>query len=158
MVEPKILRELLDLLRRPEIPVDVRSAIADELGKRQYLPAKDFLLQGLTDPDSNMRSACIRALGIDMEIREAAPTLVEILLNDEYEHVKIDAAYGLGSLRYKPAIPALKAVILDERYDMTLREAAYKAVLSILGKEQDGDEIPVIGKPTVIDWDLVHKL
>lgn len=156
MIEPKILRELLDLLRRPEIPVDVRSAIVDVLGQRQYLPAKDLFLQGLTDPDSNMRSACIRALGIDMQIREAAPILIEILLNDEREHVKIDAAYGLGGLRYKDALPALKQVILDDQYDVTLRDAAYRAVLSILGKEKD--EFPTFGVPTVIDWELVRKL
>ncbi len=158
MVEPKILRELLELFGRPEIPVDVRSSIADELGKRQYLPAKDLLMQGLSDLDSNMRSACIRALGIDMEIREAAPALMEILLNDEYEHVKIDAAYGLGAIRYKQALPALKQIILDDKYDMTLRGAAYEAVLSILGKESEEDPTESIGKPANIDWDLVHKL
>lgn len=158
MVEPKVLRELLELLNRPEIPIDVRTVIADELGKRQYMPAKKLLLEGLTDSNSNMRSACIRALGIEMEIQEAAPTLVEILLNDEFEHVRIDAAYGLGALRYKRALPVLKQIILDEKYDVTLREAAYEAVLSILGKEPDEDPTESIGKPVNIDWDLVHKL
>src|SRR5208337_186718 len=99
MVEPKVLRELQELFSRPEIPIDVRTSIADELGKRQYLPAKELLMEALTDSNSNMRSACIRALGIEMEVAEAAPILVEILLNDEFEHVRIDAAYGLGALR-----------------------------------------------------------
>jgi HEAT repeat protein len=121
MIEARILQELLHLLSRPEIPIDVRTTIADELGKRQYVPAKKLLLQGLTDPDSNMRSACIRGLGIEMETREAAPVLLDILLNDEFEHVRIDAAYGLGALRYKPALSALKQVILNNAYDMTLR-------------------------------------
>jgi HEAT repeat protein len=155
MVEPKILRELLNLLNRPEIPTNVRSVIADELGKSRYLPAKEALMLGLNDQDSNMRSACIRALGIEMEVREAAPMLMEILLRDEFEHVRIDAAYGLGALRYKPALPALKVVILDNTYDMTLREAAYDAVLSILGKDEG--EFPT-DNPTIIDWDLVNGL
>lgn len=156
MVEHRILQELLELLRRPEIPINVRTAIADELGNRQYLPAKNLLLQGLTDADSNMRSTCIRAVSFGLELREAAPTLIEILLNEEYEHVRIDAAYGLGTLRYKQALPSLKQVILDDALHMTLREAAYEAVLSILGK--DTEEVPEIGKPTVIDWGLVHSL
>jgi len=156
MVEPKILRELTDLLARPEIPVDVRTAIVDELGSRQYLPAKELLLQGLIDSDSNMRSACIRALGMGMEVREAAPVFVDILLHDEFEHVQIDAAYGLGALHYKPALPALKEAILDEGRDITTREAAYKAVLSIL--DRDSEEIAGFDAPTVIDWDFVNKL
>jgi HEAT repeats len=156
MVEPKILRELLNLLNRPEIPTNVRSVIADELGKSRYLPAKEALMLGLNDQDSNMRSACIRALGIEMEVREAAPILMEILLHDEFENVQIDAAYGLGALRYKGALTALKQVTLDESRDMTVRGAAYEAILSILGRESE--EIPDIGAPAVIDWDLVRSL
>lgn len=156
MAEPKILRELLGLLGRSEIPVEVRSVVADELGKHRYLPAKDLLMQGLTDANANMRSACIRALGIEMEVREAAPLLVEILLHDEFEHVQIDAAYGLGALRYKPALAALKEATLDESRDMTTRGAAYEAILSILDRESD--EIPDFGAPTVIDWDFVRDL
>ena len=155
MVEPKILRELLSLLSRPEIPIDVRSAIADALGSSQYLPAKELLMRGLTDQDSNMRSACIRALGIDMEVREAAPMLIQILLHDEWEHVRIDAAYGLGALRYKEALPALKQVILDGTHDTTLREAAFIAVLEILGRDE---RIPSFEEPIEIDWDLVNSL
>ena len=158
MVEPKVLRELQELFSRPEIPIDVRTSIADELGKRQYLPAKELLMEALTDSNSNMRSACIRALGIEMEVAEAAPILVEILLNDEFEHVRIDAAYGLGALRYRQALPALKQVILDEKYDITLRGAAYEAVLSILGKEQEENPAESFGKPPIIDWDLVYRL
>jgi HEAT repeat protein len=156
MLEPKILRELLNLLSRTEIPINVRSVIADELGRCRYLPAKELLILGLNDADSNMRSACIRALGIEMEVREAAPTLMEILLHDEFEHVQIDAAYALGALRYKLALPALKQVTLDESRDMTVREAAYEAILSILGRDEE--EIPSIGASTDIDWDLVRSL
>src|SRR5262249_47545551 len=146
---------LLTLFGRPEIPVNVRSAIADELGTSGYLPAKNLLMQGLSNKDSSMRSACIRALGIEMEVREAASLLVAILLYDEYEHVKIDAAYGLGALRYKPGLPA-QQVILEAEHDVTLRDAAYKAVLSILGKEDAEDQH--VGKAIDIDWDFVHGL
>ncbi len=158
MIDPRILREMLEFFNRAEVPIRVRASIAEELGERQYLPAREALLAGLSDSDANMRSACIRAVGTDMELCEAGPLLTEILLNDEFEHVRIDAAYGLGALRYKQALPALKEIILDKKYDMTLRSAAYEAVLSILGKEQEESPSESIGKPANIDWDLVHKL
>src|SRR6266566_3185324 len=151
MIDPKILRDLLDLLGRPEIPINVRTSIATELGQHHYLPAKELLIAGLHDPDSNMRSACITALSIDMQLKEVAPHLVEILLEDEFENVRIDAAYGLGALRYKTALPSLKLVIQDESLDMSLRGSAFKAVLSILGREQD-DPPELWGKPVDIDW------
>ena len=112
MIDPRILREMLEFFNRAEVPIRVRASIAEELGERQYLPAREALLAGLSDSDANMRSACIRAVGTDMELCEAGPLLTEILLNDEFEHVRIDAAYGLGALRYKQALPALKEIIL----------------------------------------------
>ena len=91
-----------------------------------------------------------------MEVMEAAPALLDILLHDEFEHVQIDAAYVLGALRYRPALPSLKEVILDENRDMTTREAVYEAVMSILDKERD--EISSDEASTTIDWDFVNKL
>jgi HEAT repeat protein len=155
MIQPAVLRELLQLFERSDIPDTVRMSIADVFGEAHYEPAKDALLVGMAHSDAAIRSSCVKALSTGWELPGIGPLLVDILLNDEFEFVRMDAAAGLGSIRYKPALPALKEVILNEKYHMTLREAAYEAVLSILGRE---DEFPVIGKPTVIDWDLVQKL
>ena len=86
------------------------------------------------------------------------PALVEILLHDDFEFVRMAAASGLGAIRYKPALPALKEVILEDKYDMTLREAAYEALLAILGKDQDEFPAESFDRKTAIDWDLVRRV
>src|SRR6266576_3954419 len=60
--------KMLEFFNRAEVPIRVRASIAEELGERQYLPAREALLAGLSDSDANMRSACIRAVGTDMEL------------------------------------------------------------------------------------------
>lgn len=158
MIEPRILRELLALFQREDIPVTVRTSIAQVLGETSYIPAKEALLAGLTHPDASMRSSCINALANDWELGEVGPALVEILLHDDFEFVRMAAASGLGAIRYKQALPALKEVILKDKYDMTLREAAYEGLLAILGKDQDVFPAESFDKKTTIDWDLVRRV
>jgi HEAT repeat protein len=158
MVQPKVLRELLELFKRTDIPDTVRMSVADVLGEARYEPAKEALIAGMTHPDAAMRSSCVKALSTSWELQEIAPRLVDILLNDEFEFVRVDAATGLGAIRYRRALPSLKTVILDESHDMTLREAAYEAVLAILGRKEEDDEIRDFDKATLIDWDLVRSL
>lgn len=158
MTAPSVLRELLELFKRAEIPVQVRASIAEELGEARYLPAKEALLAGLAYPDSAMRCSCIKALANNWELEEVGPFLVDILLKDEFEFVRVNAACGLGAIRYKEALQALKQVILDDSYDMTLRETAYEAVLSILGRVDEDVLETGVDKPTPIDWDLVRNL
>ena len=78
--------------------------------------------------------------------------------DDDFEFVRMAAASGLGALRYEPALPALKEVILADKYDMTLREAAYEGLLAILGKDQDEFPAESFNRKTIIDWDLVRKI
>jgi len=59
MIHPAVLRELLRLFERPEIPDTVRMSIADVLGEARYEPAKDALLAGLTSSDAGIRSSCV---------------------------------------------------------------------------------------------------
>lgn len=158
MIEPRILRELLTLFQREDIPVTVRTSIAQVLGEASYTPAKGVLIKALTYPDASMRSSCINALANDWELAEVGPALVEILLHDDFEFVRMAAASGLGAIRYKPALPALKEVILEDKYDMTLREAAYEALLAILGKDQDEFPAESFDRKTAIDWDLVRRV
>lgn len=157
-MEDAILKELLDLFRRAEIPGQVRATIAQVLGPSRYFEAKDALLAGLEDPDPVVRDACIDTLADDWQLSEVAPFLVPILEADAYEFVRMSAATGLGILRYEAALPALKNAILDESTDISFKEVAYEAILRILGR---ADELPTIEEPekeVEIDWDFVRRL
>ena len=68
-----------------------------------------------------------------------------------------DAAQGLGAIHYKESLPVLKRIILESDNE-ALREMAYEAVLSILGKDDYDILKEGVDKPTVIDWELVRAL
>src|ERR1700686_534949 len=135
MNDEKLLRELLELFLRREIPVGVRAAIANELGQSHYLPAKEALLAGLSDSDAVLRKECIDALANYWKLEEIGPKLIHVLESDEYDFVRMVAADGLGAIRYREALPVLKRVILESTEDESLQETAYESVLSILGKQ-----------------------
>lgn len=158
MTDQTILEELFRLFSRPEMPGGVRSAIASELGQELYYPAKQALVEGLSDEDPIVRDSCIEALANHWELQEIAPRLIKLFEDDEYDFVRMRAAQGLGSLRYREALPVLKRIILDSSKDESLQETAYEAVLSILGKDEYDILKEGVDKPTVIDWDLVRSL
>lgn len=158
MADENILRELLQLFVRKEIPALIRSAIVREFGEGHYYPAREALFAGLADSEAVVREECIKALANDWTLQEVGPRLVEILENDDYGFVRMTAACGLGSIRYREALPVLKRAILDDKEHESLREIAYEAVLSILGKEEDDILETGVDQPTVIDWDLVRSL
>lgn len=157
MREERVLRELLSLFNREEIPVGVRAAAADELGESRFVPAKDALLAGLENPDPVMRRSCILALALGFKAAEAAPKLMQILADDDTDFVKLDAALGLGHLRSREALTTLKRIVLDEGQGDDLRETAYEAILSILGLD-DGRGEHDLARPISIDFDLIRRL
>lgn len=158
MVSERILAELLEMFCRREIPGGVRSSIASELGLAKYYRAKEAFIEGLSEEDPLVRDRCIEALANHWQFQEVGSRLIELFEGDEYDFVRMRAAAGLGSIRYERALPVLKRVIMDESEDDSLRETAYDAVLSILGKEEDDILETGVDKPTVIDWDLVRSL
>ena len=157
MKEEKVLEELFGLFVRDEIPAAVRAAIATHFGESQYLLAKEAVLAGLSDKDPMVRDACIGALANDWELEEVGPKLIEIMENDPQDFVRMDAAQGLGAIRYPEALAALKRVILEDDNE-SLREMAYEAVLAILGKDKYDILEDGVDKATVINWDLVRSL
>ncbi len=158
MEKEKVLEELFGLFVREEIPAEVRAAIATHFGEQHYLLAKEAVIAGLSDKDSMVRDACIGALANDWQLEEVGPKLIEIMENDPQDFVRMDAAQGLGSIRYTEALPALKRVILESSDDEALRDLAYEAVLSILGKDNYDILEEGVDKPTLIDWELVRSL
>jgi HEAT repeat protein len=84
--------------------------------------------------------------------------LIDVLLNDEHEFVRMTAASGLGAIRCQDALPALKWVILNDDFDMTLRESAYESVLQIMGLHDDVEPMEDEDSPIRIDWEFVRNL
>lgn len=157
MEKEKVLEELFGLFVREDIPAEVRAAIATHFGDCQYLLAKEAVVAGLSDKDPMVRDACIGALTNDWELEEVGPKLIEMMENDPQDFVRMDAAQGLGAIRYTEALPALKRVILEGDNE-PLREMAYEAVLAIVGKDKYDILEEGVNKPTIIDWELVRSL
>lgn len=123
----------LKSLPGPELWQKMHSLAAEE-----YLPAIDFFLDALTDPDPKIRIYAIECLGFHYVF--AADSLVmqrlrSLLQYDPDENVRLSAAGALGSqLRHSRLGPAVwpdpsLAVALKLDADEHVRRAAFSALL-----------------------------
>ncbi len=126
VAEPLIENLDSDLEGVPEYTAFILGWIADD-------KAVDPLRKMLKGKDSFKRAAA-KALG-NMEAEKAIPDIIA-LLDDPNERVRQDAAYSLGILGDKSAIPALQKAEKDK--DELVRFFAKEAIERIENKEKYG--------------------
>jgi HEAT repeat protein len=121
--------ELLGALQIAPTPL-LRCILCELLGKRCAVEAVPTLIDLLYDADAGTRSEAAFALGRIGDSR-AGPALLERFTNTDGAHwERHGPAAGLGSVGYRPAIPALIAALDDP--DPVLRSGAAWS-LGILG-------------------------
>ncbi len=94
----------------------------------------DSLIKNLKDPDKDVRSEAVWALG-DLGDKAAAPSLIAAL-KDHHEDVRYAAVRALGNLGDKAAVPPLIAALNDPNKDVR------SEVVKALGALKDKAAVP----------------
>ena len=100
------------------------------MGKKAVAAIRE-LIHALNDPVNYVRASVANVFGaMGPAARAAVGPLTEKLLKDEDRFVRTNAAYALGDIGAKEALPALQQALEKRRWDA----AAKEAILKIEGK------------------------
>jgi HEAT repeat protein len=131
------MQRLLDMLKAWKgrtIEVDHSSAwkMAHALAEAHYLPAIDFFVSGLNDPDWVWRQDCVQFLGFHYHLeKKIVEKIRESLITDPSEEVRMSAASVLGRRSNLPDQALFHALESDPSH--FVREAAFESVLELIG-------------------------
>jgi|SRR5579859_1501876 len=104
------------------------------LAEAEYIPARDYFVKGLNDPDWDWRSQCVSFLGYHYSFSpddEIINKIREMVLNDPEDMVRLAAAHVLGS-RSKWPEPALITALSDDPEEC-VRQSAFIALIGSAG-------------------------
>lgn len=130
---------LVDILKGHEESGHIRANAAYALGIFGEDAALQPLLDATSDPDEEVRSWVINGLG-HLELTEAVPRLIEILMQDEDDGVRSAAAYSLGNLKDPLTIEPLIAALRDKSWHVRWW------VIAALDKIGDKRAVPALRK------------
>jgi hypothetical protein len=151
-------------LALPTIDVERAQHLLRVAARTGLMTAEPQVSRFLTSSHSELRQAALRVLvfwwGLGERYLDACR---DMLLNDPDADVRTTAASCLGAIRDSSKdqkdLRLLASIVRDRQTDSYLREAAYEALLSIIG-------IPPDQRPSAaqdldferdIDWDLVDR-
>jgi len=121
--DPKLLMPLFD-----DPSAEVRTAVAEAMGRHEWQPAFDRLVAALGDPSAEVRAAAARALG-QLKDRRAVPELLK-LVDDDSDTVVYATVYSLYQLPDTRAYDAL--IRATEHENPGVREGAVLALEKVL--------------------------
>ncbi|MEY3051789.1 MAG: hypothetical protein RLY31_1574 [Bacteroidota bacterium] len=114
-----------------EVDVDFTNPLVQELYTYQDKGMVDSLLRYFKDKNPTMRYLAVQAFASQQDT--AAVDSLGVMLYDPVDEVRVAAAYALGQLRHKRAVPLLTAAF--DRYDTTGISFVFNgAVLEAIGK------------------------
>ncbi len=113
--------------RLTDVDLIVQSQAAQAL-KNIGSPCLSALSEMLKSPSSDTRTIAARTLG-QMAIDQAVPILIEVLDNDQFPHVRCNAAAALGEIGSVECIYPLSIVLKDS--DRSVRNSALRALRRI---------------------------
>lgn len=108
----EVVKELMEAF--PKLNVHAKLAALDILGRIHSLDVAPWLLERLTDPESDVRARAAHALGA-IGVADGAPALRKSLLDPEWP-VRAMAAKALGRIHDVESIPALCAALRDREW------------------------------------------
>ncbi len=130
-----------------------RCAAIQTLGEIPTDHSVSVLLQALLDDDEDVRIDAAAALG-QLGVPEVGEALLENLINDPSDEVKIEALKALVSLQCSPAIPWLRKLVLSRPAEMAWDDSSHEGwddwldlqiiTLDGLGQFRDVEAIPLI--------------
>ncbi len=113
--------------RLTDMDLSVQSQAAQAL-KNIGSPCLPALSEMLKNPSSDTRSIAARTLG-QMAIEEAVPILIEVLYNDQFPHVRCNAAAALGEIGSIDSVYPLSLMLKDS--DRSVQNAVTRALRRI---------------------------
>ncbi|AFY73321.1 HEAT repeat-containing protein [Synechococcus sp. PCC 7502] len=113
--------------RLTDVDLSVQSQAAQAL-KNIGSPCIPALSEMLKSPSSDTRTVAARTLG-QMAIDQSVPLLIDVLYNDEFPHVRCNAAAALGEIGSVECIHPLAMMLKDG--DRSVRNSAMRALRRI---------------------------
>lgn len=123
-----------------------KQRIISALGDLKCLTARDFLVQTLSNPDTQVRRAAAVALGELPRSPVVVAALVDKLRADENDRVRAAAARALAGPSARQATQALILALTDDKVERVRASAAYS-----LHDADDGDAVVNALRATFVD-------
>jgi predicted MFS family arabinose efflux permease len=117
-----------------------RMGLARWLGQSDNPLSIQSLIEMTTDPSYDVKTEAIRSLGLSGS-KAAGAALLEILKDPDRVHLVDHVAWALGELKYRPAVPSIRAGLARD-YPNRIRAMAARA----LGRIGDPEAIPDLVK------------
>jgi hypothetical protein len=141
------LRQKLTLLRKGRLGNDDIAAAVADFGQQNFLEAKGDVEELLQHPDSIVRYNAMGALAYEWGTCSVPERIIDILMTDEDEDCRGQAAGALGSLfrdtRDNRTMHVLSSVVQDPDQRDDLRSFAYTAFLDVVGIPRANQPNPV---------------
>lgn len=113
-----------------------RMSLARWLGQSDNPLSIQSLIEMTTDPSYDVKTEAIRSLGLSGS-KAAGAALLEILEDPDRMHLVDHVAWALGELKYRPAVPSIRAGLAPD-FPNRIRAMAARA----LGRIGDPEAIP----------------
>ena len=165
IAEEKLLREKLAAIRKGTLHSPGLYAVLVDLGKYHILEARPDIEAFLTSEDSEERRAALRTLTVDFQLQEHWETARRFLENDPDDLCRITAASAFAALMAdthdSSTLRLLANMVHNEEEDETVRTAAYRAILSVLGRPKAEQFATSFSSrfnfPQDVKWELVDQ-
>ncbi len=147
--QERVYTALLEVLHKPEEPIDVRRRALEAISPFSRPEVSDLIKTAYHTDDIKMKVSAIFAMGHNCDLAWLPTLLLE--LDDDRADIRYEAAGALGDLGAEEAIPHLLDKVVDQ--DERVREAAIKA-LGEIGNEpakQALDKLAKSPEPTIRD-------
>lgn len=141
------LEALLNILGDSKREVDLRITIAWILGQLQVTEVVEGMLELFDQEQSVVAWEIAKSLVIIRDARVIEPFINNLLKNQNLEK-RITAAYALGALADKKALPALLGVLKDKHEDARLRGQVAEALAQIDTNEKIIPLIEALNDPS----------
>jgi HEAT repeat protein len=133
--QTKSIDELVAQIRTERDPL-VRRAIQEAVSEHSTALARDVLIAGLKDDDTDVRLTCCQKLGQRGEPEAVAP-LKDLLESDTNLDVRLAATDALGKINTPESIAALSLAVKDR--DPALQYAGVEALKNLSGQDLGND-------------------
>ena len=131
----EVVKFLLYAMKDRDVPI--RRAAAWGLHRHPGRLVMKTLVQATADRSPEVRAAAVRALGYMKRLREwpeAVPPLIRVLESDASGTCRAGAAWALGQLKARRAVPALTKALRDP--DKSVRSRASEALRWLVGSKE----------------------
>ena len=111
--------------------------IAHPLAETRYEPLRKFLIELLESPNEIFRLNAVHLLGSHWpEKQDIGKKLIELLINDPNDDVRMLAASALSHIKYVEAQKALSQCVSNPREDPSVRDSCIDAIRILSGTPQ----------------------